>query len=272
MMMFRIGDFSRLGRVTVKALRHYDRVGLLRPALVDPATGYRHYSADQMPRLSRILALKEAGLSLEEIATILGEDLPTEELLGILKLKRGELAQRIRDEETKLRRLETLLSRTDEENGMSSYDVTLKKTAPVKIASLRGVVPTYGDQGMLWNELCSHPGASGKNSAGAPFTIYYDEEYKERDVDLEVCVPVTAEVEETDRIMMTDMAGGEEVASVIHKGPFENVSAAYKAIMEWMAGNGYETAGPSREVYLTDPQRTAPEDYITEVQVPVRKM
>ena len=182
--MFRIGDFSRLGRVTVKALRHYDRLGLLCPAAVDPATGYRYYSAYQMPQLARILTLKQAGLSLEEIATVLSEGLPLEELVGILNLKRGELEQKIRDEEETLRRLETLLGRADKENGMSTYDVTLKKSEPVKIASLRGIVPTYADQGRLWGELCSHPGVGGKNTAGASFTIYYDDEYKERDVDL----------------------------------------------------------------------------------------
>lgn len=269
--MFRIGDFSRLGRVTVKALRHYDRLGLLRPALVDPATGYRYYSADQMSQLSRILALKQAGLSLDEIATILGEDLPPEELVGILKLKRSELEQRVRDGEETLRRLETLLGRADKENGMSSYDVTLKKSEPVKIASLRGIVPTYADQGALWGELCANPGVTGKQAGGAPFTIYYDDEYKERDVDLEVCVPVSDDVEESGRIKMSELPGGEDIASTIHKGPFENVGAAYKAIGVWMAGNGYEMSGPGREVYLTDPQKTAPEDYITEVQVPVSR-
>ncbi len=269
--MFRIGDFSRLGRVTVKALRHYDRLGLLRPAGVDPTTGYRYYSADQMPRLSRILALKEAGLSLDDIATILDEDLPPGEIVVLLELKRGELAQRIRGEETKLRRLEALLGRTDEENGMSSYCVTLKKTTPVKIASLRDIIPTYGDQGSLWDELCGYLGQKGAGFAGTPMAIYYDEEYKERDVDIEVCVPVSADVEETGRIRMSDLPGGEDIASVIHKGPFEGVHAAYKAVMEWMAGNGYEMNGPAREVYLTDPKQTAPEDYITEVQVPVRK-
>ena len=269
--MFRIGDFSRLGRVTVKTLRHYDRLGLLRPAVVDPATGYRHYAADQMPRLTRILALKQAGLSLEEIATILDEDLPPGELVALLKLKRHELEQRIRDEEARLRRLETLLSRTDKENGMSSYDVTLKKTDPVKIASLRGIVPTYADQGALWEELFGYLGQKGAGFAGTPLAIYYDEEYKERDVDLEVCVPVSADVEETGRIRMSDLPGGEDIASVIHKGPFEGVHAAYTAVLEWMAGNGYELNGPVREVYLTDPKQIAPEDYITDVQVPVRK-
>ncbi len=78
-------------------------------------------------------------------------------------------------------------------------------------------------------------------------------------------------MEETGRLKVSDLPGGEEIASTIHKGPFENVDAAYKVIGEWMADNGYEMSGSGREVYLTDPQKTAPEDYITEVQVPVRK-
>ena len=65
----RIGDFSKLSRVSIKALRYYDQMGMLKPIDVDRSTGYRSYSVSQLPRLNRILALKDLGLSLEQIAS-----------------------------------------------------------------------------------------------------------------------------------------------------------------------------------------------------------
>ena len=95
--MFKIGDFSKISQVSMRMLRHYDEIGLLKPAHVDPFTGYRSYSADQLPRLNRILALRDLGLSLEEIGRVLDDDLPASELRGMLRLKQAELRQRRAD-------------------------------------------------------------------------------------------------------------------------------------------------------------------------------
>ncbi|HLB47902.1 MAG TPA: helix-turn-helix domain-containing protein [Anaerolineales bacterium] len=104
--MIKIGDFSKLSQATVKALRLYDEMGLLKPARVDNFTGYRYYSADQLPRLNRILALKDLGFSLEQIAQLLKDDLPVEQLRGMLKMKRAEIEQRLEDEQERLTRVE----------------------------------------------------------------------------------------------------------------------------------------------------------------------
>src|SRR5919108_2294218 len=104
--MFKIGEFSRLSRVSVRMLRHYDQLGLLTPSQTDPFTGYRYYSAEQLPRLNRIIALRELGFSLEQIASMLEDDLSTEQLLGMLKLKRAEVEQQMQMEQERLTRLE----------------------------------------------------------------------------------------------------------------------------------------------------------------------
>ncbi len=106
--MIRIGDFSRIARVSVQTLRYYDDLGLLKPVEVDRFTGYRYYSFDQLPRLHRILALKDMGLTLEEIARLLRDEPTTEQMMGMLRLKETELAERI-DEE--LHRLERVRAR-----------------------------------------------------------------------------------------------------------------------------------------------------------------
>lgn len=89
--MFSIGDFARHGRVSVRMLRHYDALGLLRPARVDPATGYRSYAAGQLARLNRIVALKDLGFTLDQVATLLADEIPAEQVRGMLTLRRAEL-------------------------------------------------------------------------------------------------------------------------------------------------------------------------------------
>jgi DNA-binding transcriptional MerR regulator len=93
--MFKIGEFSRLSRVSVRMLRHYDQLGLLTPSQTDPFTGYRYYSAQQLPRLNRIIALRDLGFSLEQIAGMLDEELSTTSFWG-WKLKRAEVNNRCR--------------------------------------------------------------------------------------------------------------------------------------------------------------------------------
>ena len=96
--MFRIGDFSKFSRVSIKMLRHYDEIGLLKPVHVDPFTSYRYYSVDQLPRLNRIIALKDLGFTLEQITRLLDEGLSAEQIKGMLKLKRAEIEQQLQAE------------------------------------------------------------------------------------------------------------------------------------------------------------------------------
>ena len=150
--MFRIGDFSKLSQVSVKALRYYDELGLLKPVEVDRFTGYRFYSADQLPRLNRILALKDLGLSLEQIARLLERDLPPAQLRGILRLKQAEIEEHIEEERARLARVEARLRQIEEEGKMPTYEVVLKKVSAQRVASIRDIIPTYNQQQHLWAE------------------------------------------------------------------------------------------------------------------------
>src|SRR5262245_27655982 len=102
--MFKIGEFSQMCRVSVRMLRHYDQLGLLKPSRTDSFTNYRYYSADQLPRLNRILALRDLGFSLEQIRNMLDEELPAEQLMGMLKLKRAEIEQQMQVEQLRMAR------------------------------------------------------------------------------------------------------------------------------------------------------------------------
>ncbi|MGD2157660.1 MAG: MerR family transcriptional regulator [Anaerolineales bacterium] len=271
--MIRIGDFSKLSRVTVKTLRYYDEVGLLKPAHVDNFTGYRHYTYEQLPRLNRILALKDLGFSLEEIGQLLAEDLAAKQMRGMLKLRQSEIKRRVQDERERLARVEVRLRQIEQEDVMSKYIVVIKSVEPLKVAALRGIVPTPPDQGRLWNELESYLARQHVQPAGPCLSLYHDEEYKEVDWDIEVCEPIEGDLPETERVKVRQLADTKTMACVVHQGPFITISEAYEALIKWIGENGYQIVGPGREVYLREAKEGDQNDpdTLTEVQFPVKK-
>jgi effector-binding domain-containing protein len=270
--MFKIGDFSRLSRISVKALRYYDEIGLLKPVQVDQFTGYRYYSADQLPRLNYIIALKDTGLSLEEIATLINNSLNPSQMRDIFILKQAELRQRLNQERKRLEQVENLLRQIEKEGKMPDYKIVVKKVEPQLIASMRGILPAYGEVGQFYGEIFKHLAKKMIfKPAAATFLICYDSEYKERDVDVEVCVPVKKSVPGSDKVKVYELPGM-EAACIIHKGQYEGIGEAYGALMAWIESHGYQITGPDRELYLTSPYETKdPAKYVTEIQFPVKK-
>jgi DNA-binding transcriptional MerR regulator len=139
--VIKIGDFARLGKVLVVTLRHYDEIGLLKPGTMDSFTGYRYYSVAQLPRLNRILALKDLGFSLEQIEVVL-RGLTLDQLRGMLKLRHAEVEQQVAQEQGRLARIATRLRQIESEDTMPNYDVVLKTVPPMLIASRRVTIPT----------------------------------------------------------------------------------------------------------------------------------
>ena len=270
--MFKIGDFSKLSFVTVKTLRYYDEIGLLKPVKVDRFTGYRYYSADQLPRLNYIVSLKNMGLSLEEIAALLSNDLAPSQMRDIFILKKSELQQRVNEERRRLEQVEKLLKQIEKEGAMPDYQVVIKKVEPQIIASIRDVLPTYGHLGQLYNELIPYLFSQGGKPAGPTLYICHDQEYKEKDVDVEAGIPIAEAIPGSDRVKVYELPGMEQAACTVYKGPYENIGEAYSALMSWIEGNGYQITGPDRELYLTSPADTSdPTQYVTEIQFPVKK-
>jgi effector-binding domain-containing protein len=271
--MFKIGDFSKLSQVSVKTLRYYDEIGLLKPVEIDRFTGYRSYAASQLSRLNRILALKDLGLSLDQIARMLQDDLPPAQLRGMLKLKRAEIQRSIEEEEARLARVAALLSQMEQEESMSNYDVVIKRIAPQRVASRRGIIPTFNQQGELWGELEAYLAQNKVTPAGPCLTLYHDTEYKDHDVDAEVCEPIAAALPGNERIRVYDLPAVETMACTVHHGPFNALSQAYNELMKWIEANGYRICGPDREIYVQtgDPVRQDDPSYVTEIQIPVEK-
>jgi effector-binding domain-containing protein len=271
--MFKIGEFSKLSQVPVKTLRYYDELGLLEPAEVDRFTGYRYYSAQQLPRLNRILALKDLGLSLSQIVQLLDGDLPPEQIRGMLRLKQVEVQQHVEEEQARLARVEWRLRQIEQEGRMSSQEVVIKKVPAMTVPSLREVIPTYGHVGQLLGEVFAHLGRNRVSPLGPPLAIYYDEEYTEKDADVEAAVPVDASAPASERVRVRELPAVEKMACIVQKGSYNNFSESYNQLMAWIEANGYRIAGPNREIYIQGPGGDAePADYVTEVQFPVQKV
>jgi DNA-binding transcriptional MerR regulator len=283
--MFKIADFSRFTRVSVKMLRHYDEIGLLRPARVDPESGYRYYAAAQLPRLNRIIALKDLGFGLEQIGAMLDDTLPADELRGMLRLRRAELEEQIEAARRRLSAVEERLRQIEQEAAPPRYDVVFRPLPPQLVASLRAVVPDDGPSiGALFEELERHVKAQRARAAGAPLAIFHDAEYSEQGVDVEVAVPTLRPAAPGPRAQSRELPGEELVACAVYTGGYERTDEALQAILRAVAAGGYVVAGPWREVYLRfragDPAALGvpeafladrPELYVTEVQIPVSR-
>jgi len=269
--MLKIGDFSRLSRVSVKALRYYDEIGLLKPVHVDRFTGYRYYSADQLPRLNRIVTLKDLGLSLEEVSQLLDESLTADRMAAILRAKQAEIEQRLLEGQGQLAKLGEWLKRVEKEVKMPAYEVVIKKVDRQTVASVRDVIPTYGDVGRLFGEVFGYLGSHGANPIGPPLAIYHDGEYREQDVDVEVAVPVAGKVPGNSKVKLQELPAVTQMACVIHKGDYGGIGQAYNAVMAWVDKNGYRITDCNREVYLQGPGQGDPASYVTEIQFPVEK-
>ncbi|MGD0439179.1 MAG: helix-turn-helix domain-containing protein [Acidimicrobiales bacterium] len=143
--MLNIGEFARLGQVSPRMLRHYDELGLLDPALVDPDSGYRLYSVRQLSQLHRVVALRDMGFTLEQIREILAENLPVDQLRGMLRLRRAQLAQNVGEEQERLRRIEAHLRALERAKTVDVNDVVIKRTQPVRVAQAVAGGLTYAD-------------------------------------------------------------------------------------------------------------------------------
>lgn len=270
--MIKIGDFSRLSQVPISTLRYYDEVGLLRPAAIDEASGYRFYTLEQLPLLNRILALKWLGLSLDQIAQLLAEKVPTPHIRGMLLMKRLDLQQQMREVEERLGRVETRLKLLEQEKDMP-YDVVLKSVPALMIASRRGLAADFSDWLRFKAETQALIRQSGVKEMGPWMTLYHHQGYREQDLYVEVAVPIDAvlgrklQQSESPDFTVYELPG-EQVASVVYPYSKEAIPAVYEAIGLWVYSHGYRYVGSCREVYLYDDEQSRGQE---EIQFPVEK-
>lgn len=278
--MLKIGDFSQIGRVSVRMLRHYDDLGLLKPARVDRFTDYRYYTIEQLPRLNRILALKDLGLPLERIADLLQNDLPLEQLQQLLRSKQEELHQQLQDTQARLNRLSAQLDRLEQEGQLSAYDVLVKSVPACCIASARHIVPSAPEmpkyRGMLIRQLYAWLKKQNITPIGYEIVLYHIAEYTETNIDMEfsIAIPESSPPRrdsEPTAIIIRQLPAIAQVASVVHNGMMRDVTQAIAALFTWMSTNGYTSSGEIREIHLfgAETVRVKDEPVVVELQIPI---
>lgn len=277
--MFKIGDFSRLTRVSMKTLRHYDDIGLFRPAQVDRFTGYRYYSFDQLPRLNRILVLKGLGFSLADIGQMVDGDLDSGELRGMLRLRRAQLQRQADDALEKLQQIEIRLKQIEQEGNMPAIDVLLKQVEPLTIAGAREVVPSPALMRerciALDKQVCDLITAAGLKTDGVSFALYYSGEDAGIDVEMAYAVEASStEVKSPNQATIHALSAA-TVAYVVYTGSYDDFGAVgqiHGALHQWIVENGYQIANPSREYYLRPLSGLNDAQGVMEIQYPVEKI
>ena len=271
--MFSIGDFASHGRVSVRMLRHYDAIGLLRPAYVDPATGYRSYQAGQLARLNRVVALKELGFTLTEVRSIVDDQVSPEELRGMLRLRQAELRERIDADEARLRQVEARLRIIETEGAMPSDDIQVKSLPAVRVAHADGVAAGFEPASIgpviqpLYGQLCADLEKAGVPMVG-PALAWYDDG-PDGGVLVHAGMPVEAEPGTYDGFTVTDLPAVEQAATIVHRGSMDDVMPTIQTLARWIEANGYTSAGYNRELYVSYGEGPGP--WAVELQEPVKR-
>ena len=250
-------------------LRYYDEVGLLKPEEVDKWTGHRMYSVTQIPRLNRILYLRDSGFKVSEIALAL--EMEDGLLLEILDQKRLEILAAIQNEQEKLRKIAIARNEIQENGGELHYNISVKAIPEYQVLSLRRIVPTYYSEGDLWNELSAFAREQKIDISNHTFSVYHDTEYKEQNVDIELCVPVNKRYRSIPPFCFRMVEPVPVMACTMVYGDFSNIRGAYIAFAKWLQKNSsYQMSNPMRQiVHRGSWNESDPEKYLTEIQIPL---
>lgn len=275
--MFRIGEFSRIASVTIETLRHYDALGLLKPAKVDPFTGYRYYTAQQLQPLNQIIALKEVGFSLEEIARILRDQPTAAELRGMLTAQLVLVESAIETAQLRRERILARLNYLTLEEAMPAYEVTLKSVDALTIAAIRETVPTIEQVSQRWGEMFKTIAgwltATGL-PVGLPLTIYHNEGYTRENIDTECAFIIPgAKIDPVTRpaspiVVRQTEAIPHMATTLVADWKVEGLNPAYNTMGQWIEDHGYRIVGAPRELYYGPPEKGI---YTAEIQFPVEK-
>ncbi len=278
--MLKIGEFSRISQVTVKALHHYEDLGLLHPAHIDPFTGYRYYTVEQLPRIHRIMALKELGLSLEQIGLMLDEDVSTEQIRGMLRLKQAEIHQHVHEAQKRLAMVEFRLRMIDAEDNFPELDVVMKRLEPMRVLSL---LIKRADLAVVGNEIqCAIAEGKIKHIGGGSGMVVMrgneiEDEIKPLDAHLEVLLaveddhPGNVKLESMGGMVLRDEPGIETAATLLlHGREYDERYEKVALLQRWAVEHGYKLCRMLRVVLHRGPFQTLDtSEWVSEIQLAV---
>ncbi|MCB0037377.1 MAG: MerR family transcriptional regulator [Anaerolineales bacterium] len=282
--MFKIGDFSKLGQVSTRMLRHYDKLGLLQPSHTDEWTSYRYYTSDQLPRLNRIIALKELGFTLEQVATLIDNTaaLSIDKMRGMLAMRQAEIEQELADKKLQLKRVEARLLQIEQEGQPTPYEIVVKHLPAQPIASVRQIVPSIKEMGYYCQTMYAQLYQSLRTTAITPLqpeiTLYHNDEYVEGDLDVETAVAIQPKhlthSSPNDNITLREIPEEALAACLYYEGPFPELEGAVFALLNWIGVQNHIIAGPMRELHLSGPAhpngKKVVDSAVIELQLPIQ--
>lgn len=271
--MLKIGVFSKLSRISIRMLRHYDEIGLLEPQTIDSFSGYRYYSEGQLPVAERITALKNMGFSLATIKEIIENFEDSDSLSHLLSVKKAEVLEESADIQRRLLLLESTIAKLRKDGKAMPYSISLKELPKRYVASVRQIIPSYNQEGLLWGILMQETAPLQMQDGYPCYTlaIFHDGEHKESDVDVEVQKSVKGTYPDTQHVTFKTV-DATLIASATYQGNYDKVGEVNEAVANWVKDNGYEFNGLSFCIYHVSPHETSNSDeWVTEVCYPVKK-
>jgi DNA-binding transcriptional MerR regulator len=278
--MFRIGEFSRIARVSARLLRYYDELGLLKPGVVDAASGYRYYTSAQLQRLNRILVLRDLGLSLEQIGGVIDQDASADQLRAMLELRRADAERALADEAARLRQIEARIAQL--EGGEGDLDDVLIRAEPARrIVAVRDTVGSFVEARVIIGELArTLPKRLPRESLGSLIGIAHSAEFELDAIDVELGFilngPLSSELGPENLpaigqrpLHVRELPAVPHMAACVRVGLPEHAHLITGKIGRYVENNGYRLAGPGREVFLRPPRPDRMEESVVEMQFPV---
>jgi DNA-binding transcriptional MerR regulator/effector-binding domain-containing protein len=264
-----IGEFSRMTYLSVKALRHYHDVGLLEPAAVDPSTGYRSYTASQVPLAHAIRRFRDLDMPLDEVRAVVRADDPIERSEAIVShLER--LERRLAETQAMVTSLRAVL-----EGAKVGMSVELRHAPAASVLAVRGVVRCCPEAERwlhgAFREIYRALRDPDVTRVGPDSAIFSDDFFENGEGEVVAYVPTTGALQPRERVYPTVVPDADLVIAV-HRGPFTNLDQTYAALGTYVAEQGMRAGGPVRELYLISGVVTPdPDDYLTEVCWPVSR-
>ncbi len=275
--MFKINDFSKIARVSKRQLRHYDKIGLFRPIRIDEDTGYRYYSASQLPTLNRILVLMNLGLSIEQVKKMMNDNISPEEIHGMLLLKQAQVEQALHDEVQRLRSIEERIWQIETEGVLSDENVVIKSAPQRQFLSIRQVAPTVGDGFGLVHEI-HHllPQQAGTSVLGQFGVLFHSSDFTMQDVDVEMGFlqdhpyPHNFQLSDGRELTLRTLPAIDQMATLARVGIFNDSVGHYAAVGTWIENHQYEIADSGWEVFIEPFIPDKENEAVIEIQIPIQ--
>lgn len=270
--MLKIGEFSALTGISIHMLRNYDKIGLLKPELVDSMNSYRLYGEKQIVRANHIQVLKSLGFGLNEISEILMDDTLSDRIKTSLESKIREKEEFLSLTERQIAQLQQALNELNTQYGLA-LSVSVKKLPARRVVSLRGVIREFCEEGLLWERLDRACKANGVRLVDVQYcmAITHSVDFERKSIDTEVFRFVEQAGLDIEGLRFSEMPET-EAAVVAFQGIYSRIGDVSGYIYHWIAENAYRISGKAFNIYYISPgNESDPENYVTEICYPIKK-